>query len=65
MAQAVHPAIQEELRRAAAPLADLQLAAEAGRVDVRVVFCAEYRDIVMQAEARPREPWQRRPWRAC
>ncbi|MFL5337795.1 MAG: Bug family tripartite tricarboxylate transporter substrate binding protein [Geminicoccaceae bacterium] len=46
-------------------LADPQFVAEAERVDlpVRVVLGNEYRNTVMQSEARLRELWQKRPWR--
>jgi tripartite-type tricarboxylate transporter receptor subunit TctC len=48
-----------------AALADPQFVTEAERVDlpIRVMLGAEYRNTVMQAEARLRELWQRQPWR--
>ena len=64
------PGLPEPVRRRlveafGAALADPQFLAEAERVDlpVRVMLGDEYRNAVLQTEARLRELWQKRPWR--
>lgn len=64
------PGLPEPVRRRlveafGAALASPQFLAEAARVDlpIRVMLGNEYRNAVLQAEARLRELWQRRPWR--
>jgi tripartite-type tricarboxylate transporter receptor subunit TctC len=59
------PARRRLVEAFGAALADPQFLAEAERVDlpVRVMLGDEYRNAVLQTEARLRELWQRRPWR--